>query len=105
MEVQPGMQDLKQCLSYPDMQKKKETIDIFVNLLEDRSRDVRRGQFMHWPVTETRLIGSLDEVMFKDPALGRDIRYAKKRILNPPKKPTKTPSKRGLKKQIGSWTK
>ncbi|GIR57153.1 MAG: hypothetical protein CM15mP64_5650 [Candidatus Neomarinimicrobiota bacterium] len=28
---------------------------------------------------------------FKDPALGRDIRYAKKRILNPPKKPTKTP--------------
>ena len=41
-------------------------------------------------------LGPLDEVMFIDPALGRDIRYAKKRILNPPKKPTKTPVEKKL---------
>ena len=83
--------------------EKRETIDIFVNLLEDRSRDVRRRAIYalasHGDKTH---LGHLDEVMFKDPALGRDIRYAKKRILNPSKKPTKIPSKRSLKKQIGS---
>ena len=69
--------------------EERETIDIFVNLLEDRSRDVRRRAIYalaaHGDKTH---LGPLDEVMFKDPALGRDIRYAKKRILNPPKKPT-----------------
>ena len=77
--------------------EKRETIDIFVNLLEDRSRDVRRRAIYalatHGDKTH---LGPLDEVMFKDPALGRDIRYAKKRILNPPKKPTKTPVEKKL---------
>ena len=77
--------------------EKRETIDIFVNLLEDRSRDVRRRAIYalasHGDKTH---LGHLDEVMFKDPALGRDIRYAKKRILNPPKKPTKTPVEKKL---------
>ena len=77
--------------------EKRETVDIFVNLLEDRSRDVRRRAIYalatHGDKTH---LGPLDEVMFKDPALGRDIRYAKKRILNPPKKPTKTPVEKKL---------
>ena len=77
--------------------EKRETIDIFVNLLEDRSRDVRRRAIYalasHGDKTH---LGHLDEVMFKDPALGRDIRYAKKRILNPSKTPTKTPVEKKL---------
>ena len=75
----------------------KRDLQNFVNLLEDRSRDVRRRAIYalasHGDKTH---VGSLDEVMFKDPALGRDIRYAKKRILNPQKKTTKTPVEKKL---------
>ena len=47
-------------------------------------------------VMATRLIGHLDEVLYNDPALGRDIRYAKKRIISPPKKRPKTSTEKQL---------
>ena len=34
-------------------------------------------------------LGHLDEVLAMDPIISRDVRAAKKNILNPPKKPTK----------------
>ena len=39
---------------------------------------------------------SLDEVLSRDPIIGRDVRSARKRILNPPKKRPKT----GLEKEL-----
>ena len=69
---------------------KPKTMDIFVDLLDDRSRSVRKsavfalarfGKKKHLPV--------LDEVMVKDPIIGRFVRAAKKNIIDPPKKPKK----------------
>ena len=34
-------------------------------------------------------MGALDEVLARDPIISRDVRMAKKNILNPPKKPAK----------------
>ena len=34
-------------------------------------------------------LGALDEVLARDPIISRDVRMAKKNILNPPKKPAK----------------
>ena len=79
------------------VKEKKETVEFFVDLLDDRSRDIRRravralgshGNKEH--------LGHLDEVLSRDPIIGRDVRHARKRILNPPKKRPKT----GLEKEL-----
>jgi len=69
---------------------KPKTIDIFVALLEDNSRNVRREAIRMLKVHGNKNhLGHLEEVLSRDPILSRDIRAAKKNILNPPKKPAK----------------
>ena len=69
---------------------KPKTIDLFIDFLDDESRDVRRnavralgrhGKKKHLPY--------LDEVVERDPIISRGVRTAKKNIINPPKKPKK----------------
>jgi len=70
---------------------RKETLEIFVDLLDDRSRDVRRRAIYALASHGNKdHLGHLDEVLSKDPALGREIRFARKRIISPPKKRPKT---------------
>ena len=77
--------------------ERKETLDIFVDLLKDRSRDVRRrAVFALASYGNKTHLGHLDEILYNDPALGRDIRYAKKRIISPPKKRPKTSTEKEL---------
>ena len=70
---------------------KPKTINIFVDLLNDKSRDVRRNaiRMLNYHGNKSHL-GSLDEVLARDPILSRDVRLAKKNIQNPPKKRTKS---------------
>ncbi|MAL64703.1 MAG: hypothetical protein CMF94_01230 [Candidatus Marinimicrobia bacterium] len=65
-------------------EEKTETLDLFVGLLSDNMRSVRRNA--------VRQIGryggknhldALDELLAEDPILERDIRFAKKSILKP----------------------
>ena len=69
---------------------KPETLGLFVDLLDDRSRDVRRNAVRALGRYGNRKhLGALDEVLARDPIISRDVRMAKKNILNPPKKPAK----------------
>ena len=64
--------------------EKTKTLDLFVELLGDNTRSVRRNA-----VRQIGRFGSknhldaLDELLVKDPILERDIRFAKKNILKP----------------------
>ena len=69
---------------------KPQTVDWFVDLLDDNSRDVRRNAVrMLKTYGNKNHLGHLDEVLAMDPIISRDVRAAKKNILNPPTKPTK----------------
>ena len=69
---------------------KPKTVDLFVDLLEDKSYDVRRNAVRALGKYGNRKhLGALDEVLERDPMISRDVRAAKKNILNPPKKPAK----------------
>ena len=62
---------------------KPETLDYFIDFLEDKSRDVRRNAVRNIGKygNETHL-ANLDEILIMDPILSRSIRRAKKQILN-----------------------
>lgn len=69
---------------------KPETLGLFVELLDDRSRNVRRNAVRALGKYGNRKhLGELDEALVRDPIISRDVRVAKKNILNPPKKPAK----------------
>ena len=61
---------------------------LFIDLLDDKSYDVRRNAVRALGKYGNRKhLGALDEVLERDPIISRDVRAAKKNILNPPKKP------------------
>ena len=69
---------------------KPETLGLFEELLNDRSRNVRKNAVRALGKYGNRKhLGALDEVLARDPIISRDVRAAKKNILNPPKKPAK----------------
>ena len=69
---------------------KPETLGLFEELLDDRSRNVRKNAVRALGKYGNRKhLGALDEVLARDPIISRDVRAAKKNILNPPKKPAK----------------
>ena len=69
---------------------KPKTVDLFVDMLQDKTRDVRRNSVRALNKHGKRThIGALDEVLAMDPIISRDVRAAKKNILHPPKKPAK----------------
>ena len=69
---------------------KPKTVDLFVDLLSDNIRDVRRNAVRMLKTHGNKShLGHLDEVLAIDPIISRDVRAAKKNILNPPKKPAK----------------
>ena len=76
---------------------KEDLLNLYIDFLDDRSRDVRRravqalGRYGH-----EKHLGYLDEALSLDPVIGRDVRAAKKRILSP----KKTNSKSGLEKEL-----
>ncbi len=72
------------------VKKKPKTVDLFVDLLKDNTRNVRRNavRMLRTHGNKSHL-GHLDEVLAMDPIISRDVRAAKKNILNPPKKPAK----------------
>ena len=76
---------------------KPKTVDLFVDMLRDNSRDVRRNAVRALNRYGKRThIGALDELLARDPIVSRDVRSAKKNILHPPKKPIK----KGPEKQL-----
>ena len=76
---------------------KKETLNLFIDFLNDPSRSVRRtsirvlGKHGH-----KKHLGYLDELLQRDPILKRDIRFAKKNILTGLKKNKKSKIDREL---------
>ena len=69
---------------------KPKTVNLFVDMLQDNSRDIRRNAVRALNKNGKRThIDALDEVLANDPILSRDVRAAKKNILHPPKKPKK----------------
>ena len=77
--------------------KKPETLDIFVELLSDRSRDVRTNSVRALGrYGNKNHFGPLDELAVRDPIIERFIRAAKKNILKPPKKPKKSSPEKDL---------
>ncbi len=69
---------------------KPKTVNLFVDMLQDNSRDIRRNAVRALNKHGKRThIDALDEVLANDPILSRDVRAAKKNILHPPKKPKK----------------
>jgi len=69
---------------------KPKTVDLFVDMLQDNSRDIRRNAVRALNKHGKRThIGALDEVLAMDPIISRDVRAAKKNILHPPKKSAK----------------
>jgi len=77
--------------------KKPETLDIFVELLSDRSRDVRTNSVRALGrYGNKNHFGPLDELAVRDPIIERFIRAAKKNILKPPKKPKKSGPEKDL---------
>ncbi len=69
---------------------KPKTVSLFVDMLQDNSRDIRRNAVRALNKHGKRThIDALDEVLANDPILSRDVRAAKKNILHPPKKPKK----------------
>ncbi|MBT3607491.1 MAG: M1 family metallopeptidase [Candidatus Marinimicrobia bacterium] len=76
---------------------KPKTVDLFVDMLKDNSRDIRRNAVRALNKHGKRThIGALDELLARDPIVSRDVRSAKKNILYPPKKP----AKKGPEKQL-----
>jgi len=76
---------------------KPKTVDLFVDMLKDNSRDIRRNAVRALNKHGKRThIGALDELLARDPIISRDVRSAKKNILYPPKKP----AKKGPEKQL-----
>ena len=73
------------------VKSKPKTIEIFEELLNDNSRDVRRNaiRMLNYHGNNNHL-GILDEVLERDPILSRDIRLAKKNIQKPLNKRTKS---------------
>ena len=73
------------------VKSKPKTIEIFEELLNDNSRDVRRNaiRMLNYYGNNNHL-GILDEVLERDPILSRDIRLAKKNIQKPLNKRTKS---------------
>ena len=79
------------------VKKKPETLDIFVELLSDRSRDVRTNSVRALGrYGNKNHFGPLDELAVRDPIIERFIRAAKKNILKPPKKPKKSGPEKDL---------
>ena len=77
--------------------EKPETLQIFVNLLKDKSRDVRRNSVrMIGSYGDKKNLGDLEEVLARDPIISRDVRNAKKRILNS----SKLSTKKGLEEEL-----
>jgi aminopeptidase N len=69
---------------------KPKTVDLFVEMLQDNDRSVRRNAVRALKKHGKRThIGALDVVLALDPILSRDVRAAKKNILYPPKKSKK----------------
>ena len=63
---------------------KPETIDLFIELLHDNTRSVRRNAVRQiGRYGGKKHLDALDELLAKDPILERDIRSAKKSILKP----------------------
>ena len=72
------------------VKSKPKTVDLFVDMLKDNDRSVRRNAVRALNKHGNRThIGALDELLALDPIISRDVRSAKKNILNPPKKPKK----------------
>ncbi len=66
---------------------KPETIDLFIELLRDNTRSVRRNAVRQiGRYGAKKHLDALDELLAEDPILERDIRYAKKSILKPSNK-------------------
>ncbi len=77
--------------------EKPETLDLFVELLDDKSRDIRRNSIRALGrYGNKKHLGALDDVLATDPILDRDVRTSKNNILNPPKKP----AKKGVEKEL-----
>ena len=77
--------------------KKPETLDLFVELLSDRSRGVRTNSVRALGrYGNKKHFDPLDELAVRDPIIERFIRAAKKNILNPPKKPKKSGPEKDL---------
>ena len=72
------------------VKSKPKTVDLFVDMLKDNDRSVRRNAVRALNKHGNRThIGALDELLALDPIISRDVRSAKKNIFNPPKKPKK----------------
>jgi len=77
--------------------KRPETLALFVDLLLDKSRDVRTNSVRALgKYGNKKHFGPLDELALRDPIIERHIRAAKKNILHPPKKPKKTGAEKDL---------
>ena len=71
--------------------EKPETLNMFVEFLDDKSRSVRRNSVRALGrYGNKNHLGSLDDVLARDPIIERSVRAAKKNILDPPKKSKKT---------------
>lgn len=80
---------------------KPETLDLFVEFLDDNTRSVRRNSIRQLGrYGSKKHLDALDEVLAEDPILERDIRFAKKSIITPSKK-----SKSAQEKEIDELTK
>ena len=77
--------------------KRPETLALFVDLLLDKSRDVRTNSVRALgKYGNKKHFGPLDELALRDPIIERHIRAAKKNILHPPKKPKKSGAEKDL---------
>ncbi len=77
--------------------KRPETLELFVDLLLDKSRDVRTNSVRALgKYGNKKHFGPLDELALSDPIIERHIRAAKKNILHPPKKPKKSGAEKDL---------
>ena len=80
---------IKQLSKY--VKKKPEVLDLFTDLLKDKSRDVRKNSVRELGKHGSKIhLGFLDEVLAEDPILSRDVRVAKKNILKPKSKTKKS---------------
>ena len=87
------------------VKQKPNTIEHFIDLLEDKSRDVRRNSVRMIGVHGNKKhLAYLDGVLAMDPIISRSVRRAKNQILNPNKKINKEGAEKELeevKKIIG----
>ena len=76
-----------------------ETLDLFVELLHDKSRSVRRNSVRALGRHGNKNhLGYLDDIQTRDPIIERSVRAAKKNIIDPPKKSKKTKTEKELEK-------